>query len=131
MEGTCRELRDRDRGRIDRQREKKRREKERLTQKVRERDREIERGRRFLGAASGWNFSRHLLPPTGEGVGPRDRGVVFVQRHDVSAACGLFGIKPGVPRIPPVIATRARARSFAHSLAAHAETIAFSDRVTA
>lgn len=56
-----------------------------------------------------------------KGAGSRDRGVVFVQRHDVSAACGLFGIKPGVPRILPVIA----------SLGAHAETIAFSDRVMA
>lgn len=37
----------------------------------------------LFGAASGWNFSRHLLPP--QGVGPRDRGVVFLQRHDVSA----------------------------------------------
>lgn len=45
-------------------------------------------------------------------VGPRDRGVVFVQRHDVSVACGLFGIKSGVPRIPLVIASPgARARN--------------------
>lgn len=66
------------------------------------------------GLVSGWNFSRASFHRG-------DRGVVFVQRHGVAAACvGMVGIKPRVPRIPPVIASRGAT-----------PTIAFLPRVTA
>lgn len=73
----------------------------------------------FGGARIRLEFQPCLLPP-GDVRPPRDRGVVFVQRHGVSAACGLVGIKLRVPGIPPVIASRGAA-----------PTIAFLARVTA
>lgn len=73
----------------------------------------------FWGARIRLEFQPCLLPP-GDVRPPRDRGVVFVQRHGVSAACGLVGIKLRVPGIPPVIASRGAA-----------PTIAFLARVTA
>jgi len=62
---------------------------------------------RFLGAAaSGWNFSRHLLPPSRGGRRTEgQRGRFRAKARRIRGVCGLFGIKPGVPRIPSVIAS--------------------------
>lgn len=85
------------------------------------------------GEASSYPAGISTVPPSTEGGGEeeeeeddgtfsstRDRGVVFVQRHGVSAAYGLVGIKLRVPGIPPVIASRGAT-----------PTIAFLARVTA